>query len=57
MDPTLMASQAAWETAKRCQYVEGTEGVQYFKSLKDAKEHHPSVKAGAAAFFAAKKSN
>jgi len=49
--------QAAWETAKRCQYVEGTQGVQYFKSLKDAKAVHPSVKAGAAAFFAAKKSN
>ena len=54
--------QAAWQTAKRCQYVEGTEGVQYFKSLKDAKAHHPSVKPGAAAFFAqpkaaAKKSN
>jgi len=34
---------AAWQTAKRCQYVEGTTGVQYFKSLADAKELHPSV--------------
>lgn len=28
---------AAWQTAKRCHYVEGTGGVQYFKSLADAK--------------------
>jgi len=28
---------AAWQTAKRCHYVEGTTGAQYFKSLKDKK--------------------
>ena len=28
---------AAWQTAKRCHYVESTSGVQYFKSLADAK--------------------
>jgi len=28
---------AAWQTSKRCHYVEGTSGVQYFKSLADTK--------------------
>ena len=26
---------AMWKIAKRCHYVEGTEGIQYFKSLED----------------------
>ena len=45
---------AAWQTAKRCQYVEGTEGVQYFKSLADAKSLHPSVGKASAAGAAKK---
>jgi len=27
--------RAAWRIAKRCHYVEGTEGIQYYKSLED----------------------
>lgn len=33
-DPTPIAS-AMWETAKKCHYVEGLEGVQYFQSAID----------------------